>query len=383
MKERAGTRATPARPDTGADAGRKPPRVSVIVICYDNGPYIAQALGSVLAQTFADLELVVVDDGSTDGSLDTIRAVAAKDPRVVVLTQPNSGRPCFPRNAGLRVARGEFVCFLDGDDAYCPEKLARELALFERQPDLDVVFHDVTLVDAAGRAQARTYLQEADYLRHAGPHLVALDAECYASGPGFASFTAARLVGIHVSSIMARRSALDRAGPFDERPETSFGDDSDMWYRLVLGGRVGYIDQALSLYRRHAAAFTASNRRVLRYGVVVHRRNYERTRNMLLPADAVHYHRRIRDLYLTLGYACVRDGDAREARAWYREAMKWRPGWRPLLLWAKSFAPRRFVGRDWGAAWSGARLRQGTRGRNHKRPARPETSGFVPPRDSR
>src|SRR3954447_25519860 len=110
------------------------PRVTVVITCFNYGPYLEQAARSVLDQTFADLEVLIVEDGSTDDSLAVARAVEAGDPRVEVLAQENSGQPAIPRNRAIERARGEYVVCLDADDLLEREMVARCAAVLDGEP---------------------------------------------------------------------------------------------------------------------------------------------------------------------------------------------------------------------------------------------------------
>ena len=96
--------------------------VSIVIPAYNCAPYLAATLQSVMQQTERDLDIVVVDDGSTDATLAIARGIAATDPRIRVYNQTNTGTAAATRNHGLRMARGEFIAFLDSDDLYHPEK---------------------------------------------------------------------------------------------------------------------------------------------------------------------------------------------------------------------------------------------------------------------
>ena len=98
------------------------PTVSVIMPVYQVAAYVERAARSVLGQTYADLELIAVDDGSTDGSGAVLDALAREDPRLIALHQPNAGAPAA-RNRALEIARGEYVCFADADDWLEPEMI--------------------------------------------------------------------------------------------------------------------------------------------------------------------------------------------------------------------------------------------------------------------
>jgi glycosyltransferase involved in cell wall biosynthesis len=108
--------------------------VSCIVPVFNGERYLREALNSILAQTYRVVEIIVADDGSTDG---TAALVASYGGQVHYVRQPNAG-PAAARNLGLRMARGQFVAFLDQDDLWHPEKLARQLARFQARPELDL-----------------------------------------------------------------------------------------------------------------------------------------------------------------------------------------------------------------------------------------------------
>jgi teichuronic acid biosynthesis glycosyltransferase TuaG len=114
------------------------PAVSVITPAYNAVAFIGQTIESVRAQTFEDWELVIVDDGSTDGTTDLIEEYQDRDGRIRLLHQANAG-PSAARNHAMREARGEFFAFLDSDDTWDPEYLARQLALFSEYPDTHLV----------------------------------------------------------------------------------------------------------------------------------------------------------------------------------------------------------------------------------------------------
>lgn len=111
--------------------------VSVIIPVYNGERYLAEAIESVLAQTYHTLETIVVDDGSTDGSADVAKGFT--DPRVRYFYQPNSGQGAA-RNQGANLAHGSFFAFLDADDVWLSDKLALQMTAFENNPELDMVF---------------------------------------------------------------------------------------------------------------------------------------------------------------------------------------------------------------------------------------------------
>lgn len=127
------------------------PRVSVIMTVYDGARYVAAAVESVLAQTYADLELIVVDDASRDATLDVLAPLAERDPRLRVVALSQNVGPFVAANQALERSDSAFIARLDADDLCHPERLARQLALLDAQPAVGLVGSDVVLVDAEGR----------------------------------------------------------------------------------------------------------------------------------------------------------------------------------------------------------------------------------------
>ena len=123
-----------------------PPLVSVIVPSYNVERFLPDAVASVRRQMWKELELIIVDDGSTDGTAELAARFAAEDPRVRVVRKPNGG-PSSARNAGIAAARGELVCFLDADDMLLPEKINRQVAFLEFFPGCDLVYSDYYVGD--------------------------------------------------------------------------------------------------------------------------------------------------------------------------------------------------------------------------------------------
>lgn len=124
------------------------PLVSVCMASYNHAPFIRAAVESVLAQTFADWELVITDDGSTDGTLAALDGLV--DGRIKAEAFPENRSACVALNHCIRRARGRFIAVLNSDDAWAPEKLARQLAVMEEQPQTAAVFTLVSLIDERG-----------------------------------------------------------------------------------------------------------------------------------------------------------------------------------------------------------------------------------------
>ena len=221
-------------------------RVSVIVPCYNAGAYLEPCLRSVLAQTMGDLELLVIDDGSTDGSLSVVQEIARGDARMRVFHQENRG-VCAARNRGLDAARGEYVTFVDGDDLLPPDALERMLAL---APGADMVVCAHETFDAQGNTQL--VIPETRWMDRQG------EARRRAA--------ALRLIeGDSVLNIMCgklhRRALLEREQlRLDEH--LKIAEDALFNLEAVLCGRgIAYLPEAAYRYRMHSASATHTRAR--------------------------------------------------------------------------------------------------------------------------
>lgn len=133
-------------------------KVSVIMPVHNAEPFIAQAIESVLAQTYPHWELFVVDDCSTDRSVDVVRTFVQRDKRIRLLsTRHSSGMPGTPRNEGIRQATGRFIAFLDSDDAWMPEKLEQQVRLFDEDSKTAIVFGNYEKMTEAGKRSGRIF----------------------------------------------------------------------------------------------------------------------------------------------------------------------------------------------------------------------------------
>jgi glycosyltransferase involved in cell wall biosynthesis len=207
-----------------------PPLVSVVIPAYNAAAFLSETLDSVLAQTYANLEIIVVDDGSTDATphlLDNYRN------RIRVLRQTNAGQAAA-RNYGAREAYGELLAFLDSDDLWDPDKIVRQVDLLARFPDALAVYCDHRTIDAQGHPLASS--AALTHPRPSGDILRALLLGSCIITPGL---------------VLLRRPAFDVAGGFDEAPLMRGHEDSALWLRLATQGAFIYSPDTLVSYRWH------------------------------------------------------------------------------------------------------------------------------------
>ena len=191
------------------------PLVSVVIPTYNRAALLREAVASVLRQCYAPLELIVVDDGSTDATVACLRPL--RELRIV--RQDHTGMPGQARNAGARVARGEYLAFLDSDDLWLPHKLAVQVAAA------------VAAGDAINHTRER-------WLR--GARVVAQRGQRHRrSGDLFADSLRKCIIG--PSTVLLRRAAFEEAGGF--REDLEIAEDYELWLRLTACHRVGYVDR--------------------------------------------------------------------------------------------------------------------------------------------
>lgn len=323
--------------------------VSVIIPAYNCALFLEASLRSVQAQTYSNLDIVVIDDGSTDKTLTIAQAAAAQDARIRVFTQPNSGTPAAARNAGWRVATGEYIAFLDGDDLYHPEKIADEVRVLQAYPALDIVFCDVVQfqTDASNPANA-CYLRDRNFLDVAAAYLQTQSDDVYLCADNFYIFMSTQFTCLCTPSVLIRRRALlQEKECFPEH--LTVGEDIDLWFRLARRVKIGFLNRALTYYRHHREGVTKNEERSLRGGIEAHRANLERGRDVFSPADAKKLRRMLARQHFSLAYLRFLAGHKREARALYQQARNYDAAVFSRIAWLKTFLPDFAIKRLWSA----------------------------------
>jgi len=221
------------------------PLVSAIVPVYNGERFLAEALDSALAQSMRDLEIIVVDDGSTDGTAAIADAYAARHPGVVrSIHQPNLGL-CHARNAALTAASGRYFALLDSDDVWLPHHLADSVAELERRGDVALVHADIERIDTDGNS-----------LGIAARHW-------HSAGPD--AFVALYLRREHVCCPTAvfRRSVLERVGAFDPQFNRLGCEDRDLWMRIAAEADILFLDTVHARYRLHGTNMSTNYEKML------------------------------------------------------------------------------------------------------------------------
>jgi glycosyltransferase involved in cell wall biosynthesis len=315
------------------------PKVSVIMPVYNGVRYIAEAIASVLDQTEHDLELLVVDDASSDRTLEVVGDLARRDARLrVVPRASNSGRPARPKNEGIALRRGKFICFLDHDDKYERTKIARMVKGLEANAHWVAAFHDLKYTDRSGSPEPGSYLTDVNFVTSAAAYLKRLDDSWYETSTEFFKFQSLRFAALHTQSVMIRAERFpDDMVWFDER--FSVCEDTDLWIRIGMSGPMGYLEEVLSYYRIHDANITRGRERFLRDTGLLHVRNFERVGGQMSPDEVRQYRRKISACFANLGYWHYAQYDLGEARDAYSQALQWSLRASVALALSKCFLP--------------------------------------------
>lgn len=213
------------------------PAVSIVLPTYNRLPMLTEAVASVRAQTFGDWELIVVDDGSDDGTAEFLGTLAREEPRVSVIRLPHTAELARIRNQGIARAQGRWVAFLDSDDAWRGDKLERHLAAHRARPSARWSYSGRSIIDAAG---------------------VPLPDSQFESWRPHSGWIAQRLLSheamVAFPSVVVERVLLDEVGGMDET--LMFSEDYDLELRLAARAECICIPEPLVRVRVHAASTT-------------------------------------------------------------------------------------------------------------------------------
>lgn len=277
-----------------------PPLISVIIPAYNAAEFVVGAIESALAQTYEPIEVIVVDDGSTDDTAEVL-APLADDIRYV--QQENRGL-AGARNRGIIESQGELVAFLDADDKWMPEKLARQWRWLTEHPEAGLVHSDLMF----WRPETGEVFYEArPRAKYAG--------DCY-TRLFFESW-------VTPSTVLVRRACLERAGMFDER--FRWVEDVDLWLRIARHYPFAYIDEPLVLYRLHGASLTRNDLRMREGELAALEKALAADPELETRIGRGPVRRKLHELCFGIGYHYYDQNDLRAARAYFAKAWRLRP----------------------------------------------------------
>jgi glycosyltransferase involved in cell wall biosynthesis len=219
-------------------------KVSVIVPCFNHARFLHEALNSILGQTYNDIELIIVDDCSTDNSWQIIEKFIGRDSRVKGLRHEHNKGLSTSRNDGLRIANGDFIGFCDSDDVWEPDKLKIQVDFLQKHPDYGIIYSDSTIIDESGAPTGKCFSD-----------LFPLPT----SPSGWLFPELVRRNFINIQSVVMRKECMLRAGLFDE--DIEWIQDWWYWVQLCRDYRFGYCDIPLGRYRMHSGSTSLLHQR--------------------------------------------------------------------------------------------------------------------------
>jgi glycosyltransferase involved in cell wall biosynthesis len=289
-----------------------PPKLSVIIASYNHQDYIAETLRSLEQQTYQDFEIIIVDDGSTDKTVEVAKNAQS---RAQIYTQKNQG-VVAARNRGVSMAKGKYICFVDSDDVVLPERFEKQVAILDSNNELGLVFADALIIDSHGAEIGKF-------------------SDVYPIVPG----DVAQMLAMHycfapMITVMVRADVLRKTGPFEKPGPIS---DYMKWIEVAHISKVHYDPGPLGCWRRHQASTSKQANKV---------KSYAKTRAALkrilrkYPTLEAEIGGRIvkrysRSYFLTAFWLAA-DGNVRRARKYYCKAVKLYPrsleNWGGLIL---------------------------------------------------
>jgi glycosyltransferase involved in cell wall biosynthesis len=310
------------------------PVVSVIIPVRNGATMLAETLRSLQSQTYTDFEAIILDDGSTDDTAAVAAGFCEADPRLRLVSRPHTGLSAT-RNAGLALARGEFIAFLDGDDIWLPEKLERQMELFRTDPRTTFVYANHYYWD--GQRDLSVYYRADKPLP---------------DGDAARRLVVANVYGM--STVIVRRAMLERTGGFD--PGLACCEDWDMWLRLAERDFWARgIRDPLARYRRWPGSMSANKAKMIEHDLLVLKKNLRDTRRAEL-----------RPLYRRAIHFAL----AKQELIRARQLLDTSPGQVPAAIWrAWCHYPYRLKWLLWFAlaAWPGALGGHATAGIVHRK----------------
>jgi len=288
------------------------PKLSVIIASYNHQDYIAETLRSLEEQTFGDFEIIIVDDGSSDKTVEVAKSAQS---RAQIFTQENRG-VVAARNRGVDLAKGKYICFVDSDDVVLPERFEKQVALLDSDAELGLAFADALIIDSQGAKIGKF-------------------GDVYPVVPG----DVAQTLAMHycftpMITVMVRADVLRKTGPFEKPGPIS---DYMKWIEVAHISKVHYDPEPLGCWRRHQASTSKQANKV---------KSYAKTRAALkrilrkYPTLQAEIGKKIvkrysRSYFLTAFWLAA-DGNVRRARKYYCKAVKLYPrsfeNWGGLIL---------------------------------------------------
>jgi len=271
--------------------------VSVVIPAHNNGAFVPQAIESVLAQSYRHHEIIVVDDGSTDNTRETLKPYLG---RITYIFQDNRG-PAVARNRGVRHSQGAYIAFLDADDVWLEDKLDRQMQFFREHKDVGLVFGELEHWPENGKSIPTERFAGSGNVEHSNSGVILKDAfkllleSCY----------------ILTSTVVMSRECINEVGVFDESLKAE--EDRDLWLRVARKYPIGKIEPILVRKRGHERNFSLKYKLFLEWRIRVFEPIVDDP-GPLNDRDLVALRKQLASLYWQLGVMFLEEENRKEAR---------------------------------------------------------------------
>lgn len=307
--------------------------VSVIIPAYNAGKEIIDALDSVYAQTYRPIEVIVIDDGSTDRTPEIIHNYKVPvfktggDDDPIYIYQVNSG-PSRARNAGINAAKGEYIAFLDADDLWAADKLEKQMQLFSREQGLDVVFCNVETTKIKNSKVDSFIMFERnklnkDFFGH--DHFV-LDPFEKLLKTNF----------MLTPAVIAKRSCFKEGLFFNEKRRHA--EDWELWLKMSLHFKFGYINDVCVYVKDDGDGLCAETEEMIKSGIdVIEKFLLENMSQIALRISKEDLSKSLKEIYKWAGYSLMVKGNSNQARVFFRKSMREAFDIKTLAYFLRSF----------------------------------------------
>ena len=283
------------------------PRFSVVIPTYNQADYLALALRSVLTQTIRDLEIIVVNNGSTDHTAEVLAKYGQEDERVGSLISPKYSLIGASRNRGIKASRGQYIAFLDSDDIWYPRKLERVEEALRNHSDIHIVCHDEESVRDGKVIQRLRYGPSHGRYSSLYEYLL-LEKNC-----------------LSTSATVVEKQLLEDVGCFSEHPDFATGEDYELWVRLAQVSQVYFLHEVLGQYRLHASSTMATTNLHWQHALNVFRKHLPALQASQDPRVARRVRRRYASAWLGAARSYASAGELKRGLLYFFKALRSSP----------------------------------------------------------